>query len=217
MKSHDSREQASSDAEIVRRVQHGDVQAYNILVLRYQHKVCEVANKFVKNPADAGDVAQEAFIKAYKAIGSFSGESSFYTWLYRIVVNAAKTYLESNARHRYAEDVDAPEFESRDTQGVLTSQDTPDRLLESEELEQVIYQALAELPDELRQAITLREIEGMSYEDIALVMKTPIGTVRSRIFRARQFIEERMARLSDSNAQGVVNAGEMYADKKNRQ
>ncbi len=197
MKMHADNEIASSsDAEIVKRVQQGDVQAYNILVLRYQHKVCEIANKFVNNPADAGDVAQEAFIKAYRALGSFRGESSFYTWLYRITVNTAKTFLEGSSKHRYALDVDAPEFESQDTQGVLTSQDTPDRLLESAELEQVIFDALQQLPEELRQAITLREIEGMSYEDIALVMKTPIGTVRSRIFRARQFIEERMAQLA---------------------
>lgn len=197
MKMHADNEIASSsDVEIVKRVQQGDVQAYNILVLRYQHKVCEIANKFVKNPADAGDVAQEAFIKAYRALGSFRGESSFYTWLYRITVNTAKTFLEGNAKHRYTLDVDAPEFESQDTQGVLTSQDTPDRLLESEELEKVIFAALQQLPEDLRQAITLREIEGMSYEDIALAMKTPIGTVRSRIFRARQFIEDRMAELA---------------------
>ena len=197
MKMHADNEIASSsDVEIVKRVQQGDVQAYNILVLRYQHKVCEIANKFVKNPADAGDVAQEAFIKAYRALGSFRGESSFYTWLYRITVNTAKTFLEGNAKHRYTLDVDAPEFESQDTQGVLTSQDTPDRLLESEELEKVIFAALQQLPEDLRQAITLREIEGMSYEDIALAMKTPIGTVRSRIFRARQFIEDRMVELA---------------------
>lgn len=201
MKIRSDNDTASSDAAIVKRVQNGDVQAYNILVLRYQHKVCEIANKFVNNRADAGDIAQEAFIKAYKAIGSFRGESSFYTWLYRIVVNAAKTYLESNSRHRYYVDVDAPEFESQDTQGVLTSQESPDRLIESEELEQVISKALAELPEDLRTAITLREIEGMSYDDIALVMKTPIGTVRSRIFRARQFIEERMAQLAEGRPQ----------------
>lgn len=187
---------SESDAAIVKRVQNGDVQAYNILVLRYQHKVCEVANKFVNNRVDAADVAQEAFIKAYRAIGSFRGDSSFYTWLYRIVVNAAKSYLESTARHRYALDVDAPEFESQDTAGVLTSQETPDKVIESEELEKVIFTALKELPEDLRRALTLREIEGMSYEDIALAMDTPIGTVRSRIFRARQFIEERMARLA---------------------
>lgn len=187
---------SSADAAIVKRVQTGDVQAYNILVLRYQHKICEVANKFVQNPADAGDVAQEAFIKAYKAINSFRGDSSFYTWLYRIAVNTAKTYLESNSRHRYAVDVDAPEFEAQDTQGVLTSQESPDKLLESAEVGRAIEAALQELPPELRQAVSLREIDGLSYEDIALIMKTPLGTVRSRIFRARQFIEERLAQLA---------------------
>ena len=134
---------ASSDAALVKRVQEGDTQAYNVLVLRYQHRVCDIAKRFVNNSSDAADVAQEAFIKAYRALGSFRGDSSFYTWLYRIVVNCAKSFLESNSKHRYNIDVDAPE-----------------------------------------------------YEDIALAMKTPIGTVRSRIFRARQFIEEQMAGLT---------------------
>ena len=187
---------ASSDAALVKRVQEGDTQAYNVLVLRYQHRVCDIAKRFVNNSSDAADVAQEAFIKAYRALGSFRGDSSFYTWLYRIVVNWAKSFLESNSKHRYNRDVDAPEFEALDTEGVLTSQDSPDRILESDELREIILKAFAALPDELRQAITLREVEGMSYEDIALAMKTPIGTVRSRIFRARQFIEEQMAGLT---------------------
>ncbi len=189
---------ASSDAAVVKRVQEGDKQAYNILILRYQHKVCDVAYKFVNNYADANDIAQEAFIKAYRAIGNFRGDSSFYTWLYRIVVNAAKSYLEANSKHRHTVDVDAPEFESQDSQGILTSQDTPDRLIESEELKRGIGAARRSLPDDLRKAIILREIDGMSYEEISEVMKTPIGTVRSRIFRARQFIEEQMKKFSDS-------------------
>ncbi len=141
-------------------------------------------------------IAQEAFIKAYRAIGSFRGECSFYTWIYRITVNTAKSFLESNSKHRYAVDVDAPEFESQDTQGVLTSNESPDRLIESDELKRVIFKALNELPSDLKQAIMLREIEGKSYDEIAEIMKTPIGTVRSRIFRARQFIEEQMAKIS---------------------
>lgn len=196
MKAHYEQDSASSDAAIVQRVQEGDVQAYNILVLRYQHRVCEIANRFVNNRSDANDVAQEAFLKAYKAIGSFRGDSSFYTWLYRIVVNCAKSYLESNSKFRNSVDVDAPEFESQDTMGVLTTHDTPDRLIESDELKAVIFKALNELPEDLKRAITLREMEGMSYEDISLAMGTPIGTVRSRIFRARQYIEEKMAQLA---------------------
>ena len=195
MSSLNDKKLASSDEAIVKRVQEGDVNAYNILVIKYQHKVLQIISKFVGNSADASDVAQESFIKAYKAINTFRGESSFYTWLYRIVVNAAKTYLESNSKHQNHLDVDAEEFESVDKQGALTYKDTPDRIIESQELQQVIFDAMAELPEELRQAIALREVEGMSYEDMADLMKVPVGTVRSRIFRARQFIEERMKKL----------------------
>ena len=195
MSSLNDKKLASSDEAIVKRVQEGDVNAYNILVIKYQHKVLQIISKFVGNSADTSDVAQESFIKAYKAINTFRGESSFYTWLYRIVVNAAKTYLESNSKHQNHLDVDAEEFESVDKQGALTYKDTPDRIIESQELQQVIFDAMAELPEELRQAITLREVEGMSYEDMADLMKVPVGTVRSRIFRARQFIEERMKKL----------------------
>ena len=195
MSSLNDKKLASSDEAIVKRVQEGDVNAYNILVIKYQHKVLQIISKFVGNSADASDVAHDSFIKAYKAINTFRGESSFYTWLYRIVVNAAKTYLESNSKHQNHLDVDAEEFESVDKQGALTYKDTPDRIIESQELQQVIFDAMAELPEELRQAITLREVEGMSYEDMADLMKVPVGTVRSRIFRARQFIEERMKKL----------------------
>ena len=195
MSSLNDKKLASSDEAIVKRVQEGDVNAYNILVIKYQHKVLQIISKFVGNSADASDVAQESFIKAYKAINTFRGESSFYTWLYRIVVNAAKTYLESNSKHQNHLDVDAEEFESVDKQGALTYKDTPDRIIESQELQQVIFDAMAELPEELRQAITSREVEGMSYEDMADLMNVPVGTVRSRIFRARQFIEERMKKL----------------------
>ena len=180
MSSLNDKKLASSDEAIVKRVQEGDVNAYNILVIKYQHKVLQIISKFVGNSADASDVAQESFIKAYKAINTFRGESSFYTWLYRIVVNAAKTYLESNSKHQNHLDVDAEEFESVDKQGALTYKDTPDRIIESQELQQVIFDAMAELPEELRQAITLREVEGMSYEDMADLMKVPVGTVREK-------------------------------------
>lgn len=186
-----------SDNEVVRRVQQGDKEAYNILVLRYQHKVCDLAFRYVNNYVDANDVAQEAFIRAFKAIDNFRGESSFYTWLYRIVINSAKSFLESNHKLRYTVDIDDPEFDPhQDVQGNLVSHESPDSLIESEELSHVINQALDELPEDLRRAIVLREVEGMSYEDIALIMNTPLGTVRSRIFRARQFIEERMSQFT---------------------
>lgn len=196
MASDENLQKASSDEAIVKRVQQGDVGAYNILVIKYQHKVAQIISKFVGNSADVNDVAQEAFIKAYKAINNFRGESSFYTWLYRIVVNAAKTYLESNSKRKNHIDVDSEEFQSIDSQGVLTSRESPDKIIESQELQQVILSAMNELPEELRQAIMLREVEGMSYEDMADLLQIPIGTVRSRIFRARQFIEEKMSKFA---------------------
>lgn len=195
---------ASADAALVKRVQEGDISAYNVLVIKYQHRVVEIANRYVNNRSDASDVAQEAFIKAYKAINSFRGDSTFYTWLYRITVNCAKSFLDSNQKHRYNVDVDAPDFEAQDSQGVLTSHDSPDSILESDELRETILKAFAALPEDLRRAITLREVEGMSYEEIARIMQTPIGTVRSRIFRARQFIEEQMAKLGEAQPPGVT-------------
>lgn len=185
-----------SDELLVKKVQDGDTNAYNVLVIKYQYKVAQIISKFVANNADINDIAQDAFIKAYKAINSFRGESSFYTWLYRIVVNAAKTFLESNSKHKNSIDVDSPEFQSLDEQGILASKDTPDRIIESQELHEVILKAMNDLPKELREAITLREIEGMSYDDMAIALKVPVGTVRSRIFRAREFIESRMAHLT---------------------
>ena len=185
-----------SDELLVKKVQEGDTIAYNVLVIKYQYKVAQIISKFVANNADINDIAQDAFIKAYKAINSFRGESSFYTWLYRIVVNAAKTFLESNSKHKNSIDVDSPEFQSIDEQGILASKDTPDRIIESQELHEVILKAMNDLPKELREAITLREIEGMSYDDMAIALKVPVGTVRSRIFRAREFIESRMAHLT---------------------
>lgn len=185
-----------SDELLVKKVQEGDTNAYNVLVIKYQYKVAQIISKFVANNADINDIAQDAFIKAYKAINSFRGESSFYTWLYRIVVNAAKTFLESNSKHKNSIDVDSPEFQSIDDQGILASKDTPDRIIESQELHEVILKAMNDLPKELREAITLREIEGMSYDDMAIALKVPVGTVRSRIFRAREFIESRMAHLT---------------------
>ncbi|MBU3843315.1 MAG: sigma-70 family RNA polymerase sigma factor [Candidatus Anaerobiospirillum pullicola] len=188
---------SDSDNDIVKRVQQGDKEAYNILVLRYQHKVCDIAFKYVNNYVDANDVAQEAFIRAYRAIHNFRGESAFFTWLYRIVINTAKSFLEQNQKHRYSVDIDAPDFDSQqDVRGLLVTHESPDSLIESEELQQVITQAMNELPPDLKRAIVLREVDGLSYEDIAAVMDSPIGTVRSRIFRARQFIEDKMVQFA---------------------
>ncbi len=188
---------SDSDNDIVKRVQQGDKEAYNILVLRYQHKVCDIAFKYVNNYVDANDVAQEAFIRAYRAIHNFRGESAFFTWLYRIVINTAKSFLEQNQKHRYSVDIDAPDFDSQqDVRGLLVTHESPDSLIESEELQQVIMQAMNELPPDLKRAIVLREVDGLSYEDIAAVMDSPIGTVRSRIFRARQFIEDKMVQFA---------------------
>lgn len=186
---------ASADAELVKRVQRGDSGAYNVLVIRYQHKIVQLASKYVSDQADALDIAQEAFIKAYKAIGTFRGESSFYTWLYRIAVNCAKNYLESSARSRNSVDVDAEDFASKDVHGALISGETPDKIMESEELGRVIKKALADLSPDLSEAIILREIEGLSYDEIAERTGIPVGTVRSRIFRAREYIESCMAKL----------------------
>ncbi|MBQ9274161.1 MAG: sigma-70 family RNA polymerase sigma factor [Succinivibrio sp.] len=184
-----------SDNELVKRVQGGEIAAYNVLVIRYQHKVRQIALKICGNEADSGDIAQEAFLKAYKALGSFRGESAFYTWLYRITVNVARSYLESSAKNRNHVDVDGEDIEAQDIRGALVTGDTPDRIIESEELHRAIFTALGELAPELKQALTLREVEGLSYEEIAALTHVPIGTVRSRIFRARQYIEERMTEL----------------------
>lgn len=182
---------STSDEELVRRVQKGDIGAYNLLVVRYQYRVIKIAQKFVSDYADASDIAQEAFIKAYRALPNFRGESSFYTWLYRIVTNAAKNFLETNSKQRSQVDVD-DEVLNASSPEALTDRQTPDSIIESEELKKVIFKAVSELPNELKEAFMLREIEGLSYEDISEREDVPIGTVRSRIFRARQYIETKM-------------------------
>ncbi|MDD6318150.1 MAG: sigma-70 family RNA polymerase sigma factor [Succinatimonas hippei] len=182
---------STSDEELVRRVQKGDIGAYNLLVVRYQYRVIKIAQKFVSDYADASDIAQEAFIKAYRALPNFRGESSFYTWLYRIVTNAAKNFLETNSKQRSQVDVD-DEVLNASSPEALTDRQTPDSIIESEELKKVILKAVSELPNELKEAFMLREIEGLSYEDISEREDVPIGTVRSRIFRARQYIETKM-------------------------
>ena len=183
------------DWQIVQRVQQGDKAAFNLLVKKYQHRIANLISRYVSNHGDVADVAQEAFIKAYRAIPGFRGESAFYTWLYRIAVNSAKNYLVSNGRKPPASDVDAEDAEYYEGSDALKEQDSPEHLLLSEEIRQVVFGTIEKLPDELRTAITLRELEGLSYEEIAEVMECPIGTVRSRIFRAREAIDAQLKPL----------------------
>ncbi len=179
-----------TDQQIVEKVQRGDKNAFGLLVTKYQHKVAHLVSRYVKNTGDVADVTQEAFIKAYRALPNFRGESAFYTWLYRIAVNSAKNYLVAQGRKPPANDVDASEADYFDGSDALKEQNSPERSLMSDELEKVLYCALEKLPEDLRMAITLRELEGLSYEDIANVMDCPVGTVRSRIFRAREAIDK---------------------------
>ncbi|EHR40152.1 MULTISPECIES: RNA polymerase sigma factor RpoE [Alishewanella] len=183
------------DWQIVQRVQQGDKAAFNVLVKKYQHRIANLISRYVSNHGDVADVVQEAFIKAYRAIPGFRGESAFYTWLYRIAVNSAKNYLVANNRKPPASDVDAEDAEYFEGSDALKEQDSPERLLLSEEIRQVVFGTIDKLPDELRTAITLRELEGLSYEEIAEVMECPIGTVRSRIFRAREAIDAQLKPL----------------------
>jgi RNA polymerase sigma-70 factor (ECF subfamily) len=178
-----------TDQQLVERVQQGDKKAFNLLVLKYQTRVTNLVSRYVKNSGDIADVTQEAFIKAYRAIPNFRGESAFYTWLYRIAVNSAKNYLVSQSRKPPANDVDAQEAEFYDGGEALHENSSPERSLLTKEIETQLYRAIDKLPEELRMAITLREMEGMSYEEIASVMDCPVGTVRSRIFRARESID----------------------------
>ena len=187
-----------SDQQLVERVQRGDKNAFNLLVLKYQSKVISLISRYVRNQADVTDVAQEAFIKAYRALPNFRGESAFYTWLYRIAVNTAKNYLVSQGRRTPANDVDAEDAEYYEGSDALKEFASPERLLLSEEIKKVIFDTLETLPEELRMAISLRELDGMSYEDIAIVMDCPVGTVRSRIFRAREAIDKKLQPLLEA-------------------
>ena len=187
-----------TDQQLVDKVQQGDKKAFNLLVLKYQNRVSSLVSRYVKNSGDVADVTQEAFIKAYRALPNFRGESAFYTWLYRIAVNSAKNYLVSQSRKPPASDVDAQEAEFYEGADALHENTSPERSLLTKEIEKQLYQAIDKLPDELRIAITLREMEGMSYEDIASVMECPVGTVRSRIFRAREAIDAVIAPLMNN-------------------
>jgi RNA polymerase sigma-70 factor (ECF subfamily) len=183
------------DKELVAQVQAGDKQAFNVLVQKYQHKLVKLITRYVHDPVEAMDVAQEAFIKAYRALPNFRGDSSFYTWLYRIGINTAKNHLVSQGRRPPDSDIDAQDAERYDIESRLKDQDTPEALARRDEIERTVFEAIEELPEDLRTAITLREIEGMTYEEIAEAMDCPIGTVRSRIFRARDAIDRRLRPL----------------------
>jgi len=183
------------DAELVKRVQTGDKAAFDILVQKYQHKVVNLIARFVSDQTECYDIAQDTFIKAYRAIGNFRGDSQFYTWLYRIAANTAKNHLASRARKSPNYTVDVDDAEHYQGESGLKENTTPENLLLADEIEKTVFRAIDDLPDDLKSAITLREIEGLSYEEIAEVMDCPIGTVRSRIFRARDAIDKELRPL----------------------
>jgi len=183
------------DQKLVARVQRGDKAAFDLLVRKYQHKVAKLVSRYVRDRREVEDVTQEALIKAYRAIGGFRGESAFYTWLYRIAVNTAKNYLESMGRRPPGSDVEVEGAELIESGDGLRDQATPERQMLTDEIASTVHRVIENLPADLRTAITLRELEGLSYEEIAQVMDCPIGTVRSRIFRAREAIDQELRPL----------------------
>jgi RNA polymerase sigma-70 factor, ECF subfamily len=191
--------QRDIDAQLVERVKAGDRQAFELLVTKYERRVLRLLSRFIRDQAEMEDVAQETFIKAYRALPQFRGESAFYTWLYRIAVNTAKNYLSTQGRRPISmsqlQSADAEDGESFDAEDVVEDTNTPDAVLHSRQVAETVNAAIEALPLDLRTAITLREIEGLSYEEIAEAMSCPIGTVRSRIFRAREAIAERLRPL----------------------
>lgn len=185
------------DQELVERVQKGDKRAFDLLVRKYQHKIVKLISRYIRDPDESLDVAQETFIKAYRALANFRGESAFYTWLYRIAINTAKNHLVALGRRPPDIDIDAEDAVQMDMQSSLRELDSPEHLALKDEIERTIFRAIEDLPEELRTAITLRELEGLSYEEIAEAMQCPIGTVRSRIFRAREAIDAKLKPLLD--------------------
>ncbi|MGV6851566.1 MAG: RNA polymerase sigma factor RpoE [bacterium] len=188
-----------TDKELVKNAQKGDSRAFDILVTRYQSRVLTLVGKYVHSREDAKDVAQEAFIKAYRALPNFRGDSAFYTWLYRISVNTAKNFLVARGRRPPSSDVDAQDAEFYGGESRLKDQDSPERHLLSDEIGKTVSEAISALPEDLRMAIVLREVEGMTYDEIAEIMDCPIGTVRSRIFRARDAIDTKIRPLMDQS------------------
>ena len=184
-----------SDQQLVEWVQQGHKRAFDMLVAKYQHKLMNLVSRYIKDADEVMDVTQEAFIKAYRAIGKFRGESAFYTWIYRIAISTAKNHIVADMRRPSSSDIDAADAEHFDGASGLKEYATPERLLLKDEIAKTIYATIDQLPEELRVAITLREMEGLSYEDIAIVMDCPVGTVRSRIFRARETIDAKLKPL----------------------
>jgi RNA polymerase sigma-70 factor, ECF subfamily len=186
-----------ADKQLVERVQRGDKQAFDLLVLKYQHRIIKLVSRYIRDPSDAMDVAQDAFLKAYRALPNFRGESAFYTWLYRIAINTAKNYLVMQSRHLLETEVipESEEGEQFELESTLKEYSTPENMVLTDEIQATIVAAIDDLPDDLRTAILLREVEGLSYEEIANVMGCPVGTVRSRIFRARESVDNRLKPL----------------------
>lgn len=185
----------TTDAELVKRVQRGDKRAFDLLVSKYQNKIFSIISRFVSDQAEVYDVAQETFIKAYRALPNFRGDSQFYTWVYRIAINTAKNYLTAKGRRPPASDIDSQEAENFNVGIALHENASPEKILMRDQLHQVIFDTINSLPEELKRAITLREVEDLSYEEIAKEMNCPVGTVRSRIFRAREAIDEKIKPL----------------------
>lgn len=188
-----------TDHQLVLRVQKGDKRAFDLLVLKYQYKLQAIVGRFIRDVDEVSDVTQEAFIKAYKALPKFRGDSQFYTWLYRIAINTAKNHLVSRSRRPVNTDIDVEDAEHFANNEKLIDDTTPENSMMTDELAAIIKKALSALPEDLRTALTLREFNGMSYEDIAAVMNCPVGTVRSRIFRAREFLDERVLSVTNKN------------------
>ena len=186
-----------ADQQLVKRVQQGDKRAYDLLVLKYQHKIFGLISRYIRDHSEIQDVAQEAFIKAYRALPNFRGDSAFYTWLYRIAINTAKNHLVSRGRRPPSADIDVEDAEHIEGDSPLKDIENPENALFGVELKQVLDRAIADLPDDLRTALRLREFQDLSYEDIADVMDCPVGTVRSRIFRARESVEKQVRAQMD--------------------
>lgn len=187
-----------ADALLVRRVQKGDNAAFDVLVRKYQHKILKLVMRYVRDHSEAEDVTQEAFLKAYRALPNFRGDSAFYTWIYRIAINTAKNFLVAAKRRPLDYNLDLQDPAQYEMQARLKDIDSPERMMLTEEIRSTVNRAIDKLPEDLRTAIILREMEGMSYEEIAQTMECPVGTVRSRIFRAREAIDKRLRPLLEN-------------------
>ncbi|PZO62802.1 MAG: RNA polymerase sigma factor RpoE [Pseudoxanthomonas suwonensis] len=198
---HQQTSQQQVDQELVQRVQRGDMAAFDLLVRKYQHRIAALIGRYIRDWSECQDVAQDTFIRAYRAIGNFRGDAQFYTWLHRIAVNTAKNHLAAHNRRPPTDDIEIGDAELYDGGARLRDTDTPERELMRQEMELTVMRAVDALPEELRMAITLREVDGLSYEEIAQRMDCPIGTVRSRIFRAREAIDAQLRPLLDNPKQ----------------